>query len=131
MPRKKESQPKIESSRPPFLTIDDVIQEAEKLAAILRELGEQKHPLDIRRGVFRKQEDMAELAISGDSSILKAGSKTYVFDIKQARNGASYLAISEKRGEQDEGQARGVIYIFAEHARAFSHAISQITTRLG
>ncbi len=130
MPRKKESQPTIESSRPPFVTIDDVIQEAERLATILRKLGQQRHPLDIRRGV-RKQENQAELAMNGGSSVLKAGSKTYVFDIKQARNGASYLAISENRGEQEMGKAKGAIYIFAEHARAFSQAISQMTTRLG
>ena len=131
MPSKKESQPTIESTRPPFVTIDDVIKEAEKLASILRELGGQKHPLDIRRGMFRPQEGRAELATHGGSSILKAGSKTYVFDIKQARNGASYLAIRERRGEQDVGQAKGAIYIFAEHARAFSQAIRQMTTRLG
>jgi hypothetical protein len=128
MPRKKESQQNSELVRPPFLTIDDAIQEAERLTAILRELGEQKYPLDIRRGVARKQEETIELTAEDNDVVLKAGAKSYVFDIKQARNGTAYLAISEKRGG---GKERGVIYVFAEHARAFSQAVSQMTMRLG
>jgi hypothetical protein len=67
-----------------------------------------------------------------DSIIVKAGSKTYFFDLKQTRDHKPYLLITESRfkGEGEERE-RVSISVFPETAAAFGQAVAGMVTRLG
>jgi hypothetical protein len=131
MPKSRVSKAKIESTRKPFPTIDDALKEANRLTAMLRELGSLKYPLDIRRGVKKRQKQVEGFIMHHDSASLKAGAKTYLFSIKKARNGDSYLEISESRaGKEGTPKAKAVLYVFPEHAQAFEQAVSQMTSKI-
>jgi hypothetical protein len=66
-------------TREPFITIDDCIETAQELWARLRRLGEQKHLLDVRKGVI------VSMADKDDSKTVKASSRTYFFDVKETK----------------------------------------------
>jgi hypothetical protein len=63
-----------------YTTIDDAIRLASELLVRLNQLGEYKHPLDVRRG---RKEVVTMVERQENSKIVKAGSKTYFFDIKE------------------------------------------------
>ena len=84
------------SKRETFTTIDDLVIQAEELASELRRLSESKHPLDIRRGI-PVGEEVVEMSEPSDSITVKAGAKTYFFDVKATREGKQYLLITESR----------------------------------
>ena len=67
-----------------------------------------------------------------DSITVKAGSKTYFFDLKQTRDNKPYLLITESRfkGEGEERE-RVSISIFPETAEAFGQAVTGMMARLG
>ncbi len=46
----KKTQPEADLRRPRFATIGDMLELARKLVEGLNKLGEQRHPLDVRRG---------------------------------------------------------------------------------
>ena len=129
----KERQPKATETpaREPFTTLDDLIVQAETLAGGLRRLSETRHPLDIRRGV-QLGEEVVDMSEQGDSITVKAGSKTYFFDLKQTRDNKPYLLITESRfkGEGEERE-RVSISIFPETAEAFGQAVTGMMARLG
>jgi len=109
-------------------TIDDAIQLADELHACLSKLGEYKHPLDVRRG----RKGVASVMDQNiDSRTVKAGSKTYFFDIKETKNGKPYLIITESRfkGESEERERRTII-VFQENAKEFAEAVSEMTDKL-
>ncbi len=107
-----------------FITIDDVIQLAQELLARLNRLGEYKHPLGVRRGV----RNMAQQA---ESQIIKAGGKTYFFDIKQTKEGKSYLLITESQFKgEGKSRERNQIIIFPEHASEFIQKTQEMIKRL-
>jgi len=57
------------------------------------------------------------------SKTLKAGKKTYFFDIKEAKGGKPYLMITEswfKSGAEDSEPERNNIIIFPEQAKDFA-----------
>ncbi len=58
---------------------------------------------------------------------VQAGSRTYFFTVKEARNKARYLLISEVRQEQREegSEAPPCIMIFEEHLSLFVEALAQ------
>jgi len=119
----KEAQPVDEDRE--LITIDDAIGHAEELLASLNKLGEYKHPLDVRRGVgnvIDKDEN---------SKILKAGAKTYFFDIKETRDKKPYLLITESRfkGKDDERE-RSSIVIFQQNIQDFAQAISDMAAKI-
>ena len=128
LPMLKNRESKLERSNParePFTTIDDLIQLAQELFTRLSKLGEYKHPLDVRKGVgsMTNQQD--------ESTSVKAGSKTYFFDLKETREGKRYLVITESRF-QGEGKdhERVSIVVFPEHAQEFLVAIQQMVRKL-
>lgn len=128
----KETRAKSDSpaNREPFTTIDDLVAQAEELAGGLRRLSKSKYPLDIRRGLPAGEEVM-DLSDQGDSITVKAGAKTYFFDVKETREGKSYLQITESRfkGEGEERE-RVTITVFPEHVEEFGQAVIDIATKL-
>lgn len=60
------------------------------------------------------------------SSQLRAGSKTYFFDVKKALNGKLYLDITESRKNSEGSYERHNIMIFEEDLKYFKYEISEI-----
>ena len=109
-------------------TIDDAIQLADELLACLSKLGEYKHPLDIRRG----RKGVANVMDQNiESRTVKAGSKTYFFDIKETKDGKPYLIITESRFKGDSNKReRKTIIVFQENAKEFANTVIQMTNKL-
>lgn len=130
MAKETQSKSNSTSKRETFTTIDDLVIQAEELASELRRLSESKHPLDIRRGI-PVGEEVVEMSELSDSITVKAGAKTYFFDIKETREGKNYLQITESRfkGEGEERE-RVTITVFPEHAEEFGQAVMGIAARL-
>jgi len=124
-----------ETDRQPFATIDSALEKAQELALILTKLTEYKHPLDVRKGsvVREKQGKEVEddMVDQNDSKVVKAGSKTYFFDMEETREGKPYLKIAESRfkGEGKERE-RSTIIVFPENAQEFADAVSVMIDRL-
>jgi hypothetical protein len=118
-----------DQDREPFLTIDDLVERAQELFAGLKRLSEIKYPLDIRRGIRKEVEN--SMVQNERSVTVKARSKTYFFDIKETRDGKSYLIITESRFKGEGGdRERSNIVIFPENAREFAEAVSKMVGRI-
>ncbi|MCG3209269.1 MAG: hypothetical protein FOGNACKC_02890 [Anaerolineae bacterium] len=65
------------------------------------------------------------------SKIVKAGARTYFFDLKQIENGNPYLTITEShfKGE-DQERERPRIIVFPDHAREFLAATQKMIGKL-
>jgi len=128
LPMPKDGGSQLEKSSPtrePFTTIDDLIQLAQELLTRLSKLGEYKHPLDVRKGV-------GSMAYQDESQSVKAGSKTYFFDLKETREGKQYLVITESRFQgEGKDRERASIVVFPEHAQAFLETTEQMVKKLG
>jgi Protein of unknown function (DUF3276) len=110
--------------RNPIVTIDDCTHLAQELAGALHRLGEYKHPLALRKGQGKTNP-------ATPHQILKAGSKTYFFDVKQAKDGRPYLTITENRpGADGKGNKRISLIVFPEHAQEFVEMAAGIATQL-
>jgi len=111
-----------------YTTIDDVIRIAQDLLDRLNQLGEYKHPLDVRRG---RKEVMNMVERDENSRTIKAGSKTYFLDIKETKEGKPYLMITESRfkGEGEERE-RSTIVVFQDNAQALSEALTEMVEKL-
>ena len=118
--------PDTEFSRPRFATIDDMLDLARKLVDGLNQLGERKHPLEVRRGV----RDMVERA-EKKSEMLKASGKTFFFDIKETREKKPYLVITESRlrGEGEKPE-RSSIMIFQEDLGGFAEVVGKMAKQM-
>ena len=130
MPKERESQQNSDADKEPFITIDDLLQQAETLTDGLRTLSEYRRPLDIRRGVGNREE-VSDMPENAESRIVKAGARTYFFDIKQTKEDKPFLVITESRfkGEGEERE-RSSITVFPEQAEEFGQAVTEMTTRL-
>ena len=130
MGKNKGSKSGSDLGREPFTTIDDLAHKAEELASGLRNLGENRHPLDIRRGI-KKRKGVSDMTEKDESRTVKAGSKTYFFDLKKTKEGKSFLIITESRfkGEGKERE-RVSILVFPESAEEFSQAVGEMTKKL-
>ena len=130
MHNNKESKSGSDLGREPFTTIDDLTVKAEELVSGLHKLGERKHPLDIRRGI-NKGEEVSDVAEKNESRTVKAGSKTYFFDLKETKEGKPFLVITESRfkGEGKERE-RASVLVFPESAEEFSQAVGEMTKKL-
>ncbi len=142
----KERQPTIErqarpaenSAQAPQITLDDLALRVELLAGELRSLREAEPAPDTRPDILpevhqeQPGEEVVAMAEQEDSIIVKAGSRTYFFDLKQTRDKKPYLLITESRfkGEGEERE-RISISIFPETAEAFGQAVSGMMARLG
>ena len=118
----------IETQIKRFTTIDDVIDLAETLLKQLQQLGSYKHPLDIRRGRKGVKNMTKE---NPNSEILKAGAKTYFFDLRKTKDDKPYLLITESRFSGEEGEReRNTIVIFPEQAEEFGNLVSTFTKKI-
>ncbi len=125
MPKSRGLKLRSEPAALSFTTIDDAIQLTQELLARLNKLGEYKHPLSVRKGVSR-------LELQEESRVVKAGSKTYFFDIKQTKDGQSYLVITESRFKKEgEARERAALIVFPDHIQEFVAAIEEMAKRLG
>jgi hypothetical protein len=106
--------------RPVFTTIDDLLDLSKRLSEGLSVLCERKDPLRIRRGVKNMEREK-------QSEMIKAGAKTYFFDIKETREGKPFLIITESRlrpeGEKPE---RSSIMVFKENIEDFSYVVKKM-----
>ncbi len=60
------------------------------------------------------------------STMVKAGRTTYFVDVKEAKNGNKFLAISENRLDADDKKQRSTIRVFGgETVNDFRHAIDE------
>ena len=122
MPASKEAKPVVDPDQA-FTTIDDAIGLAEALLRGLNKLGEYKHPLDVRRGVVNLVET------DENSKILKAGAKTYFFDLKETKK--PFLLITESRFSGEDGEReRNSIIVFPEQAQDFAGLVSEFTEKI-
>jgi hypothetical protein len=60
------------------------------------------------------------------SSQLKAGSRTYFFDVKKASNGNLYLDLTESRKKSDGTFERHNIMIFSDDFKHFKNEVLEI-----
>ena len=124
MPISKEAKPIVDPDHD-FTTIDDAIGLAEALLKGLNKLGEYKHPLDVRRGVVTVVDK------DENSKILKAGAKTYFFDLKETKDKKPFLLITESRFSGDDGEReRNSILIFPEQAQEFAGLVSEFAEKI-
>jgi hypothetical protein len=111
-----------------FITIDDLTHLAQELLNGLNRLGEYKYPLDVRKG---KKEVTNMLDQNGRSKTIKAGSKTYFFDIKETKEKNPYLVITESRFKTDAGnRARKTLVVFSEHIKEFADTVAEMAIRI-
>jgi len=59
------------------------------------------------------------------SSMVGSVRTTYFIDVKEAKNGKKYLAITETRIDADEKKNRSVIRIFSESVASFQQAVNE------
>jgi len=68
-----------------------------------------------------------------ESKLVKAGSRTYFFDIKEAKNGKRYLVLTESRlvGDKNKNEhQRSSLIIFPEQAKEFAEVVNEMTIKL-
>jgi hypothetical protein len=71
--------------------------------------------------VFAWGSDMATTEKKLFTKKVRAGSRTYFFDVKESKNGTKYLKISESR-RRDSRRTHNRLMIFEEHLEAFNKA---------
>ena len=71
------------------------------------------------------------MADQNDSRTVKAGAKTYFFDLKETKEGQPYLTITETRfmGEGKDRE-RASIVVFPDHAQGFLEAAQEMLGKL-
>jgi hypothetical protein len=110
--------------------LEEVAAQVGLLAEAVRQLGaaglSPAEPQEVPVG-----EEVVDMAENDDSIIVKAGSKTYFFDLKQTRDNKPYLLLTESRfkGEGEERE-RISITVFPESAGPFGQAVAEMVERL-
>ena len=129
MPKNKVSRSGSEPDREPFITIDDLLQEAQKLLVGLKRLSEYKYPLDIRRGVRKGVKK--SMRDDRQSKQIRASGRTYFLDVEKTKEGKPYLRITESRKSDEDKFERNSINVFPEDAGEFVEALSEMVSRIG
>ena len=65
------------------------------------------------------------------STMIRAGRTTFFIDIKEAKSGNKFLAISETRLDSDNKKQRTTVRVFGETVKEFRKAIDEATAALG
>jgi len=60
------------------------------------------------------------------SQMVKAGGKTYFFDVKKASNGTNYLTIAESYQKPTGEKVVNRLLIFKDHFPAFTGALEEV-----
>jgi len=116
----------------PVATIDDCTQLAneglhlfQKLADCLHTMEKYKHPLAVRKGMNHMAGENKQ------SARLRAGTRTYFFEIRPTKDGKKYLAITETRFQSKTADhKRTSIIVFPEQAQEFSKLVFEMAARL-
>jgi len=53
------------------------------------------------------------------------GRTTYFVDVKEAKNGKRYMAITENKIEEDDKKQRITVRVFSEHVDQFRQAVDE------
>lgn len=132
MPNNKVFKATSEPSREPFPTIDAALDLSEQLQGVLKKLGEQKYPLDVRKARRKGVENMPRRSDDLESRQIRAGSRTYFIDIEETGEGKPYLRVTESRFKGKEGKReRNSIVVFPEEIKKFVSDISELSQKLG
>lgn len=59
------------------------------------------------------------------SKMVKAGKKTYFFDVKKASNGSNYLSIAESYLDKNGQKVINRIMLFKDHQEEFAAALAE------
>ena len=59
------------------------------------------------------------------STMVRSGRTTYFVDVKEAKNGKKFIAISENRIDADEKRQRSTIRVFGESVDQFRQAVDE------
>ena len=59
------------------------------------------------------------------STMVRAGKTTYFIDVKEARNGNKFIAISESRVDMEDKKQRSTIRVFGDTIQQFKQAIDE------
>ena len=59
------------------------------------------------------------------STMVKSGRTTYFVDVKEAKNGNKFIAISESRLDADDKKSRSTIRVFGDSVEPFRQAIDE------
>lgn len=77
------------------------------------------------------REGMIHMHEQTESKTVKAGGTTYFFDVKRAKDGTSYLAITASRLKGENGEReRATIFVFPDHAHDFLVAAQEMVAQL-
>jgi hypothetical protein len=63
------------------------------------------------------------------SANLKAGSKTYFFDVRAAKNGNKYLTITDSSITKDGQKFRNTVTVFQDQMENFNQALQEMTQK--
>jgi hypothetical protein len=125
MSESKEQQPLSDKKREKITTIDDLMVNAGKLYKGLIELSQQRHPLDIRRGV-------SDMNAERESETVKAQGRTYFLDLESTKEGKPYLRITESHINKEKNESvRNTILVFQEDIHDFMHAFTKMAYKVG
>jgi hypothetical protein len=64
------------------------------------------------------------------SSNLKAGNKTYFFDVKAAKNGNKYLTITDSSINKDGQKFRSTVTVFQDQMQNFNQAVQEMLEKV-
>jgi len=106
-------------------TIDDLLIHAGRLYKGLIELSQQRHPLEIRRGV-------SDMNTERESETVKAKGRTYFLDLENTKDGKPYLRITESHINKNNNESvRNTILIFQEDIHDFTQALTKMAYKVG
>jgi len=65
------------------------------------------------------------------SRMVKAGGRTYFFDLREAQNGKKFLVLTESRWAEDgQEYKRSSIILFPDQAQEFSQTVGEMAAKL-
>ena len=124
MSENREQQPLSDKKREKVTTIDDLMATAGKLYKGLIDLSQQKHPLDIRRGV-------SDMNAERESETVKAQGRTYFLDVESTKEGKPYLRITESHINKEKNESvRNTILVFQEDIHEFTQALTKMAYKV-
>jgi len=59
------------------------------------------------------------------STMVRSGRTTYFVDVKEAKNGSKYIAISENRIDNEDKRQRTTVRVFGDSVSQFRQAIDE------
>ena len=65
------------------------------------------------------------------STMVRSGRTTYFVDVREAKNGNKFLAISESRLDSENKKQRTTVRVFGETVQEFRKAIDEASATIG